>query len=264
VLSNGDPSPLGLVQALTVWDFLGLSFALLSLYALLRLWFTPTRALVGVLLTAALLPITFAYFLYQPWWMIEVGLLSLGLRFGASRRLVPLGAVVLLAALNRETGVFVPLAILLGYLGPLRLDSVRRALTQREVQVCLGYLALSAAVFGGLRLLRGGAPPADRLEDVALRNLNLVNLSRAGFGVALFLGAGWVFAVRGRRSAPEFIRQASRVVVPYLAVFLIWGTWREVRLLATLYPVLLPLVLTYCYPHIQQQASARMRVPGGE
>jgi hypothetical protein len=33
----------------------------------------------------------------------------------------------------------------------------------------------------------------------------------------------------------------------YLAVFLVWGWWRETRILTTLYPLLLPLILAYCY-----------------
>lgn len=56
------------------------------------------------------------------------------------------------------------------------------------------------------------------------------------------LGAGWPLAVVGLRRAPAFLRGATWVVLPYLAVFLIWGTWREMRLLTTLYPVLLPLI----------------------
>ena len=33
----------------------------------------------------------------------------------------------------------------------------------------------------------------------------------------------------------------------YLAAFAIWGWWREVRILPTLYPILVPLLLAFCY-----------------
>ena len=65
--------------------------------------------------------------------------------------------------------------------------------------------------------------------------------------VLVFLGFGWVFAVRGFTRSPPFVRRLARVVPWYLAAFAIWGWWREARILTSLYPVLVPLVLSYCY-----------------
>ena len=39
----------------------------------------------------------------------------------------------------------------------------------------------------------------------------------------------------------------ERVIPFYLAAFAIWGWWREARILTTLYPILIPLLLAYCY-----------------
>jgi hypothetical protein len=65
-------------------------------------------------------------------------------------------------------------------------------------------------------------------------------------GLPLLLGLSWIFAVLGLRSAPGYLRRLARVVPFYLAAFAICGCWREVRILTSLYPVLVPLVLVYC------------------
>ena len=62
---------------------------------------------------------------------------------------------------------------------------------------------------------------------------------------ALLLGAFWVCAVLGMRRAP---REPCALVLPiYLLTILIWGNWIEVRLLLPMYPVLLPLALSYLF-----------------
>jgi hypothetical protein len=107
-------------------------------------------------------------------------------------------------------------------------------------------VVLSTAIFLGLRLVRGSAEPVDQLPDVIRRNLERNNLIAAAMGVPLLLGFGWIYAVLAWRSAPLFLRRIARVVPFYLAAFAIWGWWREVRILTSLYPVLMPLVLVYC------------------
>jgi RsiW-degrading membrane proteinase PrsW (M82 family) len=98
-----------------------------------------------------------------------------------------------------------------------------------------------------LRLVRGSAPPVDELGFVIERNLDRNNVIAAAMALLVFLGIGWIFAVRGAARAPRFIRRVGRVVPWYLAAFALWGWWREVRILTSLYPIVLPLVLAYCY-----------------
>ena len=158
--------------------------------------------------------------------------------------------LVVLAALNRETGVFLPLALFLASLTlPPRfsLTALRTELGRRETRWALAYVLLSTTIFAGLRLLRGSAPPVDELADVMTRNLERNNLIAAGMILLVFLGFGWVFAVRGFTRSPPFVRRLARVAPWYLAAFAIWGWWREARILTSLYPVLVPLVLSYCY-----------------
>jgi hypothetical protein len=130
---------------------------------------------------------------------------------------------------------------------PFSLARLRLTAGCRETRLAFIYVVLSTAIFGGLRLVRGSAGPVDELGFVLQRNLERNNLIAAGLAVPLFLGIGWIFALRGVARAPRFIRGIARVVPLYLAAFAVWGWWREVRILTTLYPIVLPLVLAYCY-----------------
>jgi hypothetical protein len=64
---------------------------------------------------------------------------------------------------------------------------------------------------------------------------------------SLFLGGFWLFAVLGFRFAPRLVRQAALIVPLYLVVIAIWGVWNEVRLLMPLYPVLIPLGMSFIW-----------------
>ena len=245
VFSVAMPREVAFLAASLVYDCLAFVAQLLILFALVRQFFSRRQAFVGLTYIAGLSVLTLAYFTYQPWSILEVALFALGFLLAYRGRWVWVGVVVVLGALNRETGVFLPLALLLASLGslwPLRINTL-----SRETRIAFGLVVLSTAIFAGLRLVRGSAPAVDPLGLVVARNLERNNLIAAGGAVVLFLGLGWYYACRGLPSAPNYVRRLARVVPFYLAAFVIWGWWREVRILTSLYPILLPLVLTYCY-----------------
>jgi hypothetical protein len=232
-----------------VYECLGLSVQLVALYALLRQFFSASRSLVGATFTAGMTVLTLAYFTYQPWSILEVAFFALGFLLAYRGRWLWLAGIVVLASLNRETGVFLPVAVFLASLGELHSigpDVVRRLASSRDVRIAFGLVVLSTLIFAGLRLVRGSADPVDPLPDVIRRNLERNNLIAALMGIPLLLGVGWIYAALGWRSAPCFLRGLARVVPLYLIAFAIWGWWREVRILTSLYPVLVPLVLVYC------------------
>ncbi|MGI9146916.1 MAG: hypothetical protein ACR2IK_10255 [Chloroflexota bacterium] len=245
-----EPREIGFLHASAVYDCVGLVAQLLALYALTRQWFSSTQALVGVAFTSGITLASFSYFTYQPWSILEVTFFSVGFLLAFRGRWRGVGIVVVLASLNRETGIFLPLALLLGSIQvrhPLNSASVRGALNRDETRWSLAYVLMSAAIFGELRLLRGSATQVDALGDVFVRNLQPDNLEAAAMLLTLFLGVGWIFAASGWRRAPPFVRGVGRVVPVYAAAFAVWGWWREVRILTTLYPIVIPLVLAYCY-----------------
>lgn len=246
VWREDEPLQIAFVRAYALFDLVSLSLLLVSLYALVRAWFSSARSLVAVLFTAGVMPITFSYYSYQPWWILEVAFTALGLLFAHRRKYVLLGATVALAALNRETGIFLPAALFIGQIRSASLAGIRGALSRRDGQIALAYVLLSVAIFWALRVARGDAGPVDQLVDVLWRNLELEHTRQGALAVLLFLGAGWAFAALGYASAPPFLRGAARIVPLYLLVFFVWGWWREARILTTLYPFLLPLIACYC------------------
>jgi hypothetical protein len=238
-------SPQQAFQAASLaYECIGLSLQLLAMYALLRQFFTPIHVLIGITFSAGMTVLTLAYFTYQPWSILEVAFFALGFLLFYRGHWGWLTLVVVLASLNRETGVFLPLAVFLASVHDLR--TFRIASVRRESVLAFGLVVLSTAIFLGLRLVRGSAEPVDQLPDVIRRNLERNNLIAAAMGVPLLLGFGWIYAMLAWRSAPPFLRRIARVVPFYLAAFAIWGWWREVRILTSLYPVLVPLVLVYC------------------
>jgi hypothetical protein len=232
-----------------LYDCVALAFQLLMLYALFRQFFSPLHSLLGVSFVSGVTVLTLAYFTYQPWSILEVALFALGFLLAYRGHWVWVGMTVVLASFNRETGVFLPLALFLASLQDLRpfgFETLRRVARRRETYLSFAFLLLSTVIFGGLRLARGSADPVDVLSDVIVRNIERNNVIAAASAIPLVLGFGWLYAALGFRSAPAFLRGIARVLPFYLAAFAIWGWWREVRILTSLYPVLVPLVLVYC------------------
>jgi hypothetical protein len=256
---------LAFLEASFVYDWLALSAQLAVLYVLSRQHFSPIQSLVGASFTSGLTVLTLAYFTYQPWSIVEVAFFGMGFVFAARRKWVPLLVTVILASFNRETGVFLPLALLLASVDdifPLRLSTLRRLATRPDTRRAFGLVVLSTAIFAGLRLVRGSADPVDALEAVIDRNFESNNLIAAGLALVFFLGFGWIFAARGLTRASDFDRRLVRVVPFYVVAFGIWGWWREVRILTSLYPILIPLVLSYCYKQraVDVQSASRRHV----
>jgi hypothetical protein len=254
-------SPQQAFQAASLaYECVGLTFQLVVLYALLRQFFSPLHSLVGVTFTAGMTVLTLAYFTYQPWSILEVAFFALGFLLAYRGQWGWLTLVVVLASLNRETGVFLPVAVFLATLNDLRpfgLDVFWRIARRRQTRIAFALVVLSTAIFAGLRLVRGSAEPVDQLPDVIRRNLERNNLIAAVMAFPMVLGVGWVYALLGRRWAPPFLQGISRVVPWYLAAFAIWGWWREVRILTSLYPVLVPLVVVYCCHKAVPKEDAR-------
>jgi hypothetical protein len=218
--------------------YYGVLVALLfSLQRYFRIWFSDEQALIGSLLIAATLPVTLRHHIFAPYSFVEPILLTLVLGALARRSLTLPGLLMLtaIATLNRETGMLLPIAAFV-MLWP---DDRQRA-------AVWGGTSLLAAVliYAGVRLAIG---PADRLITVG--GVWRLNLGREAFlaaltNIPLFLGVtGWGLLVVGTRRAPEYLRRTLWIAVPYVALLSVYAIWYEVRLLMTLYPILVTLVL---------------------
>ena len=211
------------------------------LYRWCRVWFRPTEALVGALMVAATMPIALRDHFYQPWSLIEPALFAgflLAVNSHKDRYLVPL---VLIATLNRATGLFLPLAFFFAR------RPWRRTDRKRQILLCAVLFGVWAATMAGLRWMQGGELHVSAISHLLERNLRHNDLIKTAIRVPLFLGAGWWLAARGVAHAPPMLRRVMLIVPFYTALVVVWGVWYEVRLLMTLYPVLVPIALSWVF-----------------
>jgi hypothetical protein len=229
-----------------VYDLVAVFFLLASLFAWLRTWFTADQALIGVLFVAGTMPIALQNHYFQPWSLLEVGLLSTALIAIHRQRYWLLACLVALASLNKETAIFIPIAFLLT-IDAKQLMNARSTEEWRPVVVFGALFLIWAIVFWGLRYVLGVAPHIQTIESVLAHNTTKDSLLRTLLNGSLFLGAWWIFALLGFRHAPQFIKRMIFIIPLYLITVLVWGVWYEVRLLMPLYPIIVPLGLSFLY-----------------
>jgi hypothetical protein len=232
--------------AYDIYDLLAVFFLLGMLFWWSRTWFTAPQALTGVLFVAATMPIALKDHYFQPWSLLESGLFSAALLAMHRQHYSVLLGIMAAATLNKETAIFIVLAFLLTLDGPSRFKAWRHSSSMSIA--CLGGLFLVwLSIHAGLRYALGHGSLLSRVPGLIARNLAEDSLVRTGINASLFLGGFWVFAAMGLRDAPRFIRRVALIIPFYLAAVLIWGVWYEVRLLMPLYPVLVPLGLSFLY-----------------
>src|SRR5262249_54357304 len=171
----------------------GIVLALFCLYFWLTEWFSTDQALLGVLFVTTTVPIALQDHDYQPWSVPEVALFTGALIAIRHNRFWIVAAIVAVATLNRETAVFIPMAYLLMNIEvTLRADQTRKNRT--SVLRAVGLFVIWAAIFIGLRVVRGDAPPLMPLSALFDWNRDPESLRRGVTNWTLFLGAFWIFA----------------------------------------------------------------------
>jgi hypothetical protein len=239
-----------------IYDFLAIFILLYLLFIWSSIWFSREQALIGVLFVAGTMPIALQDHFFQPWSLLEVGLFTAALLAIHSKRYWLLAAIVVLASLNRETAVLIPLVFLLASLDQARFLKPGSRIEWKPVVQAGGLLLLWAAVFLGIRYFQGSTAHTATIREVLAKNTTERGLFYTFVNGGLFLGGFWVFAVLGFRYAPRLIRRITWIVPLYLVTVLVWGVWYEVRLLMPLYPVLVPLGLSFIFRRGMRDGAA--------
>lgn len=209
-----------------------------ALYLYWRRWVSQGAALAGVLFIAAYSPLMFAIYgisLNNP---LEVITLSAGLLWLLSGRDGLLfAALVVIGALNRETGVILPIA----YVG-LRWRDTRRL----RLFLCAGgYILVWAAVFVGVRAVIGHVPDQITVADVFKANTSSPwHMTNAAINLGVTVPV-WALAALGVRGADARLRRIALAGLPYAALFAVFGLWNETRLLLPLFALWMPFALRY-------------------
>lgn len=219
-----------------VYHLFALSFLLWTAFQYLAVWFGADRALAGTLLIAATLRIALRHHDYQPWSLLEPSLITMALLWMLRRRHLALAVLVLVASLNRETAVFIVL-----------LYFVVRVRDRQSALWGAAYAAIWLSIYVGLQWFVAATPTPPPLEEIWRMNTRREQLGLTAVNVALLFGPLLPFAALGYTHAPEFVRRSAIVIGPYLATIALYGLWWEVRLLMPLYPLVVPLALSYVF-----------------
>lgn len=231
-----------------IYHFLVFCFLFISLFLWLKLWFSSEQALIGVLFVAGTITIAFRDHYYAPWSLLEVGLFSTSLIAIYRKQYKLLSIIIILASLNRETGVFIPLTFLFATLDEIRFSKINSWIKSKEFLLTCFYFFIWASIFFGLRFWLGWAPHVGSILIELRANLSPYGLFTTFKNILLFLGGFWIFMILGYKHAPDFVRRISRVIPFYLVPIYIWAPWWEVRLLMTMYPIFIALGLSFIYP----------------
>lgn len=229
-----------------------------ALYAYLRSWFSRDKALIGALFAGAMMVIPLRDHYFQPWSMLEPGLIALGLLLMYRRRFAALTAVVAIATLNRETAAILVVAFAAS---ELLVMAGKRSADRTQWLRSLGWVGASAAAWAvayfGIRLMRGDAVAVEDAAAIWKFNSDPQTFRYAVEAWVLFLGPSVALVPLGVRYAPPFVRRVAWAIPVLLAMFLVGSRWHETRGLMTVYAFAIPLALSFMYGD-----SARLSVGG--
>jgi len=247
------------------FDLLAVWGSLVAAFWYFREFFTEAVALGAASLTGALMLIPLRDHFYQPWSLLEIGLLALGLVCIRRRWLGGFLLVVFLAALNREAAVLLVVAAGAGTYAEVRENPSQDGVSVlRKVALWAGSaLVVWGATMVSLRLLRGPATHVESVVALWARNTEAASLERAAVSLLLFLGPLWVLAVLGWRRSPSFVRWTAAMVPLQVALFAVFSLWHETRVLMPLYLVAIPLSLAFVFGGFSEsnRGAGALRTP---
>ena len=231
------------VLSYVILNISGIFLLLWTSYRLLTIWFRKEYSLIGVLFIASVLPLTFFEHWYQPWSFWEAVFYTLALLLIVKGHKWWLAVVVFIASLNRETSILILPAFLFTRVIGNNFLQVKEWNKNNFIWLIL-YTFLWSVVFIGLRILRPAEAEVESLAQIFSNNINFSNILKALLNWALFIGFFWILALFGYHKAPNFLRRVVWVLLFHFPLILIWGYWREVRMLMPHYSVLVGLGLS--------------------
>lgn len=238
-LLSDSQSATQIVLAACFFHAVGFGVMYICLFQWLQNFTDRSLALVGVLIVAVYMQLMLYMWGSSLYNVFEVVFLCIALNLLYRRSAhweIGFAIVLVLATLNRETAVLLPISFVLAY---------RERITSGWYwSRAVAFFGLWGLVFVGLRVILGHAPDAITIGEVWALNTD------GGWGTEeailknAFLVPIWIGAAAGFGNSPRFIRRIAPAVFPYLVLFLIFGVWNEVRLLLPVLVFVLPSFLT--------------------
>ena len=216
-----------------IWRVVFTTLSLFVFYKFLRAWFSPVLALLGMFVLAAIIPLTYVYYMMAVTDLPNMLVFLLAfwaIREGRDAWLIPLVGI---GMLNRETPILLPLFYAAVRWG----EPFRRWLPIFGASICL-----AAGVYIGLHVVYQPV-----CCDYGLVEAILVNAAdwRAYLGALIVFNIGLWGTWIGWRRRPEFLRRMSLMVPVFILPYLFQGTVRESRYWLPLLAIVIPMVLLY-------------------
>ncbi len=230
-----------------IFDLASIFSFLLILYYFCRLWFSREASMIGVLFVGATVSIALRDHYFQPWSILEAVIFSLALIVIYRNRRGLLYPLIVLASLNRETALFIPLAFVAANSTPGAVTGKDGGLNGKDLIFAAGLLSVWLALFLAVRSSTGNTTHIYSLGELWAKNTSARSILKAVVNNAAFLGAFWIFAFNGFRKAPLFVRRVGLLLPVYLILILVFGVWYEVRLWMPFYPVFIAAALSFLF-----------------
>lgn len=230
------------------YDILAIFLSLSTLFAVLRLWFDRPISLIGTLIAALSMLVGFRDHYFQPWSLLEPAILAAGLWLIAKKKFLPLAFLIAIGTLNRETTLLLVFASFLVWMPLPKFWQAFQKSFGKQWQKSLILLLIWCIVFGTLAWIYRDLPRTISLSQILDKNLEPANLRLTIHQWILFGGVFWIFAILGFKQSPPFIKRMALLLPIYLMMLLPYALWFEVRLLMTIYPIFIPLGISYLYP----------------
>lgn len=210
-----------------------------GLYIWLKRWSDENRALIGMFMFVAFLPLAFHIYAVLIASILEVALLLWALILIDRYRWMVV--IVAIAALNRETAIFLVLAYVVFY--------------PSQWKRWGGLGLIYAAITAGLHLWLGPSPHVLGFEGTLAYNLETI--SNAIF-VNLMITPLWILVALNYRHAPVVLKRLCWVALLYAGSIVVAAAWEESRLMMLMFPLVLPIVVS----SLRQPIAKTAQVPG--
>ncbi|MCP5462204.1 MAG: hypothetical protein H7A34_03340 [bacterium] len=219
-------------------------FALFSgMYLFFTRFFSRRLSFFGILYVAGTIPITFGEHFFQPWSFLEAVFFMLALQWIYDKRHVLLIPLIIIAALNRETAAMIPILFLCAHYSTGSDEYGVKRFEKGSLGWFAVYFIVWAGVTIGLRYLCGYTEHEFTFSDnFAFNKQHLLTSLKNN---VVFWGIFGYFAVRGYWYAPVFFRRTALLIPIYCGLIFCYAYWPEVRVFVMLYPVFVPLALSY-------------------
>lgn len=208
-------------------------------YKLFHLFHSKRNSIVLCLLFGFSLVVGHFFHFAAPWSIIEPVLFCWGFIFAYQNKKIQFLFILVLALLNRETGIFLSAAPLLTKHNLFDLIKKPKLILSSLYEVACMILAL--IIFMSIRKIAGETPSEMTWQAIAAQNFTTYKLILASILYALYFHVYLLLDFK-YSNLPPFLKNQLPLLIVSLVVFISFGIWIEIRMINGILPLYLCIV----------------------